>query len=205
MAHVCASQAEEATAPNAGARKVLSQDDDWRFQKGDSPLPGRTKLGGWRYRIDPRGEALAKEVSTPGLDTSGPEWAAGSYISRGKDTTGEEWREGGNLGPKGSLFHAWFRTEIKGFAARRPTLEFIGVTGGDAEVYVNGTRLKQHRGGRAEMFTVDVSSVWNPTGINVIALLMEAKDSAYLDSPVELVDLDQAALPATSWASPAFN
>ena len=204
-AHVCASQAEEATEPNAGARKVLSQDDDWRFQKGDSPLPGRTKLGGWRYRIDPRGEALAKEVSTPGLDTSGPEWAAGSYISRGKDTTGEEWREGGNLGPKGSVFHAWFRTEIKGFAARRPTLEFIGVTGGDAAVYVNGARLKQHRGGRAEMFTVDISSVWNPTGINVIALLMEAKDNAYLDSPVELVDLDQTALPATSWASPAFN
>lgn len=187
------------------SREIIPLNEGWRFQKGDSPLPGRTKLGGWRYRVDPRGEALARDVSTPGLDTSGHEWAAGSSISRGKDTTGEEWREGGNLGPKGSVFYAWLRTEIKGDAARRPMLEFIGVTGGDVSIYVNGIRLKQHRGGRAEMFAVDVSSAWNPEGINVIALLIEAKDSFYLDSPVELVDLDQTAVPATSWASPVFN
>ncbi|NBR49167.1 hypothetical protein EBU02_10060, partial [bacterium] len=198
------SPALEATAPKSDARKILSLDADWRFQKGDSPLPGRTKLGGWRHRVDPRGEALAQEISTPGLDTSGREWAAGSYISRGKDTTGEEWREGGNLGPKGSVFFAWFRTEIKDFAARRPTLELIGVTGGDVTIYVNGIKLKQHRGGKAEMFSVDVSSAWKPAGVNVIALLVEAKDSAYLDSAVELVDREKVEVPATSWASPAF-
>ena len=205
ISHQVNSPALEATAPKAEARKVLSLDADWRFQKGDSPLPGRTKLGGWRHRVDPRGEALAQEISTPGLDTSGREWAAGSYISRGKDTTGEEWREGGNLGPKGSVFFAWFRTEIKGFAARRPTLELIGVTGGDVTIYVNGIKLKQHRGGRAEMFEVDVSSAWKPAGMNVIALLVEGKDSAYLDSAVELVDREQLDVPATSWASPAFH
>ena len=40
------SPALEASAPKAEARKVLSLDADWRFQKGDSPLPGRTKKVG---------------------------------------------------------------------------------------------------------------------------------------------------------------
>jgi len=188
------------------SRTIVSLDKDWRFHKGTLPLPGRIPVEGWRYRMEPKGETAALEgaatVTAEGLDVSGEDWKQGTRFEYGKDVTGQEWMQGGNLRPKGEPLFAWFHTQIPGVPAKLPALEFYGVQG-VGSIYVNGVKLAR-REGIQETFVVDVRPVWKTNGVNMIALLVEAREYGGLYGSVNLVDM-AVPIPATSQLSPAYD
>lgn len=187
-------------------RTIISLDKDWRFHKGHLPLPGRSPIYGWKYRMEPKGEAAAyasiETMTSEGLDTGGGEWKEGTRFEYEKDVTGEEWIEGGNLRPKGEPLFAWFRVEIPGFAASRPAIEFVQVEG-IAHVYANGVKLARNEG-RASSFVVDLAPVWKSTGTNTVAMLIESKGYGGFYRNMHLVDLE-APLPSTNQLSPSYD
>ena len=142
----CSLFAQEANAlqkPDT-LRKTISLDQGWRFQEGRFTLPERTQVSAWRYRLDARGEASADLMAAPGLDTSGPDWAEGSKFDARKGQKEESilqgWLAVGDMNRKDDFVSAWFRAELPGGPATRPTLEFSRINR-IAHVYVNGIKL----------------------------------------------------------------
>ena len=152
--------AGEATASDA-LRKIISLDQGWRFQEGWFTLPERTQVSAWRYRLDARGEASADVMAATGLDTSGPEWGGGPKLDARKGQKEESilqgWLAVGDMNRKDDFVSAWFRAELPGGPATRPTLEFSRINR-IAHVYVNGVKLAR-REGPEEDFTVDLCKV----------------------------------------------
>ena len=199
-------QAGKVTANNT-LRKTISLDQGWRFKKGAFDLPGRTPVTGWRYSMDARGEASAKVMAAPGLDTSGKEWAAGSTFDARKGKKEEAIRQGwlavGDMHPEDTFLSAWFRAELPGGSATRPVLECSRLQR-IAYIYVNGVKLARLEG-QEEEFTVELSRVWKNEGTNSIAILIEGVDDWGTVGNVKLVDLDKVVFPTTSPISPDYD
>jgi beta-galactosidase len=188
-------------------RKTISLDQGWRFKKGAVELPGRTPVSGWRYRLDSRGEASAKVMAAPGLDTSGKEWVAGSLFDAraGKKEASilQGWLAVGDMNRDDAFLPAWFRAELPGKSATRPVLECSRIHR-IAHVYVNGVKLARHEG-QEEEFTVDLRKVWKQEGSNSVAVLIEGVDGWGTLGEVKFVDLDKVEFPVTSPISPDYD
>ncbi|MGW0517429.1 glycoside hydrolase family 2 TIM barrel-domain containing protein [Crossiella sp. NPDC003009] len=135
-----------ATAPVAvayetpKARHNASPDSGWRFHRAD--VPG---------------------AQSPGFDDSG--WTA---VSVPHTWNAQDGQDGGNDYHRGV---GWYRTHLSPAAAlagKRLWLQFDGVNS-IAEVWVNGTRLGEHRGGYAA-FRFDATAALKPGQDNVLAV-----------------------------------
>ncbi len=209
LCSACSLSAQEADAiqkPDI-LRKTISLDQGWRFQEGRFTLPERTQVSAWRYRLDARGEASADVMAAPGLDTSGPDWAEGSKFDARKGQKEESilqgWLAVGDMNRKDDFVSAWFRAELPGGPATRPTLEFSRINR-IAHVYVNGVKLAR-REGPEEDFSVDLSKVWKNEGTNSVAVLVEGLDNWGTIGTVNFVDLDKVVFPSTHPISPDYD
>jgi beta-galactosidase len=114
----------------------------------------RTSVDGWRYKLDPRGEAGAAEMTS--ADTSGAGWAETGFN-----------RDVFNSQPG----FAWFRTTLPDIKATSRRLMFAAVDD-NAFVYLNGKRLKESRTSNAP-FDVVLDPAWKDGGPNELAVLVE--------------------------------
>jgi beta-galactosidase len=199
-------QAGEALA-GGELRKTISMDREWSFKEGPLKLPGRTPVAGWHYWLEAKGKATAFEaaeaMSSPGMDMKGAGWKKGTSFSFAADITGREWELGGNTPQEGDVLYAWFRTELPGTSATKPTVEIEWIRG-RAWIFLNGKKMGEHQS-RAEYCTVDLSSAWNESGTNVLAILVKSKGRGGLESPVDYVDAGSVTIPASSYISPDYD
>jgi beta-galactosidase len=190
-------------------RETISMDRQWSFQTGALTLPGRTPVSGWHYRMEPAGEAAAfkaaEVTSTPGVELGKGDWKKGTRFSFAEDISGREWELGGNLLQKGDLLYAWFRTELPGTPAVKPTLE-IDQVNGRAWIFLNGKQVGAHKQrSRARYCTVDLSPAWKETGTNVLAILVKGKGNGGLGSQALYVDAGSLVVPASSVISAEYD
>jgi beta-galactosidase len=190
-------------------RETISMDRQWSFQTGALTLPGRTLVSGWHYRMEPAGEAAAFKAaeltSSLGVDLGKSGWKKGTRFSFAEDISGREWELGGNLLQAGDEIYAWFRTELPGKAALKPTLE-IEQLNGRAWVYLNGQQVGAHKQrSRSRHCLVDLSPAWQESGTNVLAILVKAKGNGGLESSAQYVDQGSVVVPASSVISPEYD
>lgn len=115
-------------------------------------------MAGWSFLLgDPAGAAQ------PGFDD-----AAWAHIDLPHTWNAQDGQDGGGNYHRGA---GWYRTHFRvdsSWAGRRVFLEFDGANR-SAEVFLNGRRLGEHRGGYAR-FRFDATAALRPEGDNLLAV-----------------------------------
>lgn len=151
-----------AQARTKSARTHLCIDDDWRFAPDTSVAPAGDAVADWKV-------LAASGIQNLNIDAL-PAAVLGNLVNDG-------WRDARVGGDqfRGRYGLAWFRTNLRDTktqaAGVRRTLHFESVDD-NCVVFVNGKRLLKHEGWDDE-FDVDISSAWDPVGVNTLTLLVE--------------------------------
>lgn len=161
----------QANAPAAAARADVFSE-------------GRRSIGlthGWRFQFgDPGPEAAATGFDDAGWETVEVPHTWNRVGRYGLERAGGDNRQG----------VGWYRlayTAPQDAPGRRQYLDFAAV-GNIAEVWVNGTRIGEHRGAYSR-FRFDVTAVWKPGARNVIAVRADNSKPAPGSSTADVLPL----------------
>jgi beta-galactosidase len=152
------SAASEAHLPANGGkepRRCELLDFDWRFRPVPAPdLRGAIVLDKWAWARE-GSEMTPDKMSSPDLDTSGPDWKGVGTGTGQMDYAG----------------YAWFRTVLPELEWPGRAVAFTHVDD-NAEVYLNGKLLDTHKGWDSP-FTVYLDPAWRSGAPNVLAVRVE--------------------------------